>query len=246
MILAILLVLLFAQTQAPPDNAEHSQSGLIMLKLGDGTGSEHPGGDDLVKVRFSIRDAAGKLIDSVPENQAAVMAVSRMMPGWREAVSKMVAGERRRAWVPSSLGGGKIREGSSFVIDTELVEVIHGPKTPDDLSAPPTDAERTKSGLAWKVLKPGTGTGHPGRRGVVRVNYTGWTSDGRMFDSTILRGQPAEFPLDAVIAGWTEGLQLMTEGEARRFWIPAKLAYPKDLSKPQGMLIFDIELLSIR
>ena len=246
MILPILLVLLFAQTQAPPDNAEHSQSGLIMLKLGDGTGSEHPGGDDLVKVRFSIRDASGKLIDSVPENQAAVMAVSRMMPGWRETVSKMVAGERRRAWVPSSLGGGKIREGSSFVIDTELVEVIHGPKTPDDLSAPPADAERTKSGLAWKVLKPGTGTGHPGRRGVVRVNYTGWTSDGRMFDSTILRGQPAEFPLDAVIAGWTEGLQLMTEGEARRFWVPAKLAYPKDLSKPQGMLIFDIELLSIR
>lgn len=67
-----------------------------------------------------------------------------------------------------------------------------------------------------------------------------------MFDSTILRGQPAELPLDAVIAGWTEGLQLMTEGEARRFWVPAKLAYPKDLSKPQGMLIFDIELLSIR
>ena len=56
------------------------------------------------------------------------------------------------------------------------------------------------------------------------MDYTGWTTDGKMFDSSVTRGQKATFPLNAVIAGWTEGLQLMTVGETRRFWIPEKLA----------------------
>ena len=57
------------------------------------------------------------------------------------------------------------------------------------------------------------------------VNYSGWTTDGKMFDSSVTRGQPATFPLNRVIAGWTEGLQLMKVGEKDRFWIPGKLAY---------------------
>src|SRR6185503_3905282 len=109
----------------------------------------------------------------------------------------------------------------------------------------PADAERSRSGLVSRVIAPGTNSRHPGRRSVVRVNYTGWTTDGRMFDSTILHGQPAEFSLDKVIAGWTEGLQLMTEGEVRRFWIPKALAYRGSPGKPEGMLVFDVELVEI-
>jgi FKBP-type peptidyl-prolyl cis-trans isomerase len=132
-----------------------------------------------------------------------------------------------------------------YMIDTELLDIIHGPPTPEDVAAPPADAEVTRSGLASRVLRDGTGTRHPSRRSVVRVNYSGWTTDGRLFDSTALHGgRPSDFPLGNVIAGWTEGIQLMVEGEVRRFWIPAKLAYANDLSKPQGMLVFDIELLS--
>ena len=67
-----------------------------------------------------------------------------------------------------------------------------------------------------------------------------------MIDSSVLRGQTTQFGLDGVIAGWTEGLQLMVAGEKTRFWIPAKLAYASDRSKPQGMLVFDIELLEIK
>ena len=67
-----------------------------------------------------------------------------------------------------------------------------------------------------------------------------------MIDSSIPRGTPSEFRLDQVIKGWTEGLQLMVAGEKRRFWIPAKLAYASDPRKPQGMLVFDIELLAIK
>ena len=135
---------------------------------------------------------------------------------------------------------------AEYEIETELLEVIKRPETPADLTAPPADAEKTRSGLAHKVLRAGTGAVKPRRRSTVRVNYSGWSRDGRLFDSTILRGQPAEFRLENVIAGWTEGLQLMVEGEVRRFWIPAKLAYESTPDKPQGMLVFDIELIEIR
>ena len=60
---------------------------------------------------------------------------------------------------------------------------------------------------------------------MVTVHYTGWTTDGKMFDSSVVRGTPATFPLDRVIAGWTEGVPLMVVGEKRRFWIPQNLAY---------------------
>jgi peptidylprolyl isomerase len=97
-----------------------------------------------------------------------------------------------------------------------------------------------------RVLKAGSGTRKPGASSVVTVHYTGWTTDGRAFDSSVARGQPAQFPVTRVIAGWTEGLQLMVEGEERRFWIPESLAYKGAPGKPAGMLVFDVELLSIR
>jgi FKBP-type peptidyl-prolyl cis-trans isomerase len=116
---------------------------------------------------------------------------------------------------------------------------------PSDVAAAPADAETTASGLASKVLKPGTGTVHPGPTDSVKVHYTGWTTDGKMFDSSVQRGEPITFPLNRVIAGWTEGVQLMVEGEKRRLWIPAKLAYEGHPDKPQGTLVFDVELIKI-
>jgi peptidylprolyl isomerase len=118
-------------------------------------------------------------------------------------------------------------------------------KAPPDVAAPPADAVRTPSGLASKVLTPGTGTHHPRPNSQVRVHYTGWTTDGQMFDSSLTSGEPIAFGLNEVIPGWTEGVQLMVEGEKRRFWIPAKLAYEGAPSKPQGTLVFDIELIKI-
>lgn len=116
---------------------------------------------------------------------------------------------------------------------------------PPDVAAPPADAETTASGLASKVLNKGTGTVRPGPTDKVTVHYTGWTTDGRMFDSSVVRGQPATFPLNRVIPGWSEGVQLMVVGEKRRFWIPAKLAYAGHPDKPQGTLVFDVDLLDI-
>jgi len=116
---------------------------------------------------------------------------------------------------------------------------------PPDVAAPPADATKTKSGLAYKVLSKGTGTEHPTATSVVTVNYTGWTTDGKMFDSSVQRGQPAQFPLNRVIPGWTEGLQLMVKGEKTRFWIPVDLAYNNMPGRPAGMLVFDVELMDI-
>ena len=96
---------------------------------------------------------------------------------------------------------------------------------PSDVEAPPDDAEVTASGLASKVVEAGTGTQNPGPTSTVTVHYTGWHTNGDMFDSSVTRGQPASFPLNRVISGWTEGVQLMVPGETRRFWIPEDLAY---------------------
>ena len=116
---------------------------------------------------------------------------------------------------------------------------------PPDVAAPPSDAEKSSSGLASKVLTAGTGTTHPRASDSVTVHYTGWTTDGTMFDSSVSRGEPSTFPLNGVISGWTEGLQLMVVGEKRRFWIPENLAYG-GRRPPLGMLVFDVELLAIR
>ncbi len=135
-----------------------------------------------------------------------------------------------------------------LVFDVELLEIIDRPAppaTPEDVSAPPASARRTESGLAYRVLERGTGREHPDAWDEVTVNYSGWRAeDGEMFDSSLTRGEPASFPLNRVIPGWTEGVQLMVVGETTRFWIPANLAY-EGRPGPQGMLVFDVELLEI-
>jgi peptidylprolyl isomerase len=116
---------------------------------------------------------------------------------------------------------------------------------PRDVKSPTAASARTTaSGIAHRLLRAGKGTARPGATDTVTVHYTGWTADGKMFD-TSLGGRPVEFPLNEVIAGWTEGVQLMRVGEKRRFWIPQQLAYRGRPNRPAGMLVFDIELLGI-
>jgi peptidylprolyl isomerase len=230
----------------PPADAERLENGLVTKKLADGTGTEKLTGTALARLRYTVWKSDGTLVQHVAPPQSLMIGQAKMIPGWAEAVKMMVVGEKRRAWIPSSLGGGKIKAGESLVIDSELLEVVPVPTTPADVAAAPADATTTQSGLAYKVLRSGIGAVHPKRSSTVVVHYTGWTTDGKMFDSSVMRGQTAQFPLDGVIKGWTEGLQLMVEGEKTRFWIPAKLAYGNEAGKPQGMLVFDVELIDIK
>jgi peptidylprolyl isomerase len=122
------------------------------------------------------------------------------------------------------------------------------PSVPPDVNAIPANATKTDSGLAYRILQVGSGDKHPAPTDQVQVHYSGWTTDGVMFDSSLVRGEPITFSLQSVIKGWTEGVQLMIEGEKTRFWIPAELAYgatPGRPGRPAGMLVFDIELLKI-
>ena len=117
------------------------------------------------------------------------------------------------------------------------------PPTPPDVAAPPSDAACTESGLCSKVLVAGTGKDHPDAWDKVTVHYSGWTTDGKLIDSSMVRGEPVIFPLNRVIPGWTEGVQLMVAGEKRRLWIPENLAYSGAAGAPAGMLVFDVELI---
>jgi peptidylprolyl isomerase len=237
-----------ADVAAPPADAQATASGLASKMLAAGTGTEHPGPTDQVKVNYTGWNTEGKMIDSsVARGKPAFFALNKVIPGWTEGVQLMVVGEKRRFWIPAKLAyeGKAGRPQGMLVFDVELLDILRTPPPPADVAVPPADAQKTESGLASKVLKAGTGTRHPKATSRVRVHYTGWTTDGKMFDSSLARGTPATFELTQVIPGWTEGLQLMTEGESRRFWIPKKLAYRGEPGKPEGMLVFDVELLEI-
>jgi len=112
------------------------------------------------------------------------------------------------------------------------------------------DVVTTKSGLQYKVINPGSGES-PKLTDEVTVNYRGTLLDGTEFDSSYKRGQPASFPVSRVIPGWTEGLQLMKPGAKLELYVPPQLAY--DMNPPPGgpippgsMLLFEVELLSVR
>jgi peptidylprolyl isomerase len=185
---------------------------------------------------------------SVARKAPASFGLNRVIPGWSEGVQLMVVGEKRRFWIPEALAykGAEGRPKGMLVFDVELMNIEPSPTAaPADVAKPPDDSKRTRTGLAYKVLKPGTGATHPSSSSRVTVHYTGWTTDGKMFDSSVERGQPATFGLNQVIAGWTEGVQLMVEGEKTRFWIPQEQAYKGQPGMPRGMLVFDVELLKI-
>ena len=125
---------------------------------------------------------------TVARGTASTFPLDRVMAGWRECVILMTIGETRRCWVPQALAynGRAGRPTGTVVFDIELVDLRPSPLIPPaDVKAPPDDAKRTANGLAYKVLRPGKGTRSPSPFSQVSVHYTGWTTDGRMFDSSV-------------------------------------------------------------
>ena len=121
------------------------------------------------------------------------------------------------------------------------------PEAPTDVADPPSSGTRTPSGLVFKVLDQGNGGAKPTNESVVTVHYTGWTTDGTAFDSSVARGKPATFPVNRVsMRGWSEALSHMTVGARHRMWIPQELAYNGRPGAPSGMLVFDVELINFR
>jgi FKBP-type peptidyl-prolyl cis-trans isomerase len=241
--------------KAPPEDAAKTPSGLASKVLQAGKGDKKPAAADTVTVHYSGWTTDGKMFDSsVQRGRPASFPLNGVIKGWTEGLQLMVEGEKRRFWIPAGLaygenpGGG--RPGGTLVFDVELLSIKAAPTpppTPEDVAKAPDSAEKTASGIASRVLTKGTGTVHPKATDQVKVHYSGWTTDGKLFDSSVMRDESIVFPLNGVIPGWTEGVQLMVEGEKRRFWIPGKLAYGENPppGAPAGTLVFDVELLQI-
>jgi len=233
--------------EAPAD-AQVTPSGLASVVITAAEGSDNPGPTSQVEVHYTGWTTDGKMFDSsVVRGKPAKFPLNGVIAGWTEGLQLMVPGEKRRFWIPEALAyqGKPGRPAGMLVFDVELLTIVKAPEVPADVAAAPADAVKTASGLSSKILTPGTGETHPAATSVVEVHYTGWTTDGEMFDSSVARGEAAKFPLNRVIAGWTEGLQLMVQGEKRRIWIPEELAYQGKPGRPAGMLVFDVELVNI-
>jgi peptidylprolyl isomerase len=238
---------------APPANAEKSASGLAWTILEPGSGDAKPGPTDKVKVHYTGWTTDGKMFDSSEvRGEPTSFGLNQVIPGWTEGLQLMTIGEKRRFWIPAELAYGATpkRPGApagQLTFDVKLLDILAAPKAPKDVAKPPATAKKTASGLAYVVLQEGTGP-VPTSTSRVQAHYTGWTTDGKMFDSSIPRGRPSTFGVGGVIKGWTEGLQLMKEGAKYRFWIPADLAYgdkPQRPGSPSGQLTFDVELVKV-
>ncbi len=242
-----------------PAFAKRTPSGLAYYQVGgpdsEGDMAGAPASRDTVTVHYTGWSTDGAMFDSSRKRGTpASFPLNNVIKGWTEGLQLMVPGQHFRFWIPGNLAYGEVarRPGAPvgmLIFDVELISVAakrNVPEAPADVSAAPAEARMTDSGLAYRVLTENDQGRKPGPTSNVEVHYTGWTTDGKMFDSSVERGKTAKFPLNRVIKGWTEGLQLMREGESFRFWIPAALAYGEKprAGAPSGMLVFDVQLIS--
>lgn len=243
----------------PPAKATALKSGTRYVVVHPGTGKQNVGSYDTVGYTYTAWDSTGRMLDSNETygRHATTTAVYKQSVGMIEMFTALKLGERGRFWIDAEklAGGGNKPPGGvdkgTLCYEIEIAQDTRPekepPPVPPDVAKPPPDAKKTAKGTFYKMLAPGPGKDprHPTATDSVKVNYTGWTTDGRMFDSSFLRGEPAIFNLKGVVAGWTDGIPLMTPGDRMRFWIPKELAYKGQAGKPEGMLVFDVELVEI-
>jgi FKBP-type peptidyl-prolyl cis-trans isomerase len=239
-----------------PADATVTSSGLAYITLQAGDGDEKPTASAKVEVHYTGWMTNGKMFDSsVARGTPITFGLNQVIKGWTEGVQTMVVGEKKRFWIPGDLAYGNEPSRPGFpygmlVFDVELLSFKAPPpppKVPKNIKAAPDHATVTQSGLAYVILQAGEGSICPKASSQVKVHYTGWMTDGKMFDSSVVRGEPITFGLNQVIKGWTEGVQTMVVGEKKRFWIPGALAYGEKQTRPGfpfGTLVFDVELLS--
>ncbi len=242
---------------AVPKDAEKSESGLAWKVLQEGEGDIRPSRYDIVTLDHTGWTPDGRMFASSQKPGSKRRGILQDFGrSWIEGVQLMLPGEKRRFWVPGKLAYGEAevddanvrpdRPKGMVVFDIELVEFQPGPRPPEDVAEIPKNAQKSKSGLAWRVLQEGSGKEHPTPESRVFVHYVGWTTDGKLVDASVGLGRAATFVVNTSPPGWQEALQMMVVGEERRVWIPEDLAYAGQSGRPTGMLVYDIELLSFQ
>jgi len=227
-----------------PQNADAGHT-LFSKILVAGTGGGRPEATSVVTVHYTARDANGTTVDdSRAREQPAVWPLPDLMKGLADGIRLMVAGERRRLWIPQPLAHEWAT--GPLLYDVELLAIAPATGPPRaQVGNPPPDAERTSSGLAFTVLRRGTGTERPKPESTVTLHYTAWTSNGGgIFDDSVGRNLPLTTTVVGLMPGLTEAIQRMTVGEKTRYWIPPNLAFTKPM--PTAAFVFDVELLAIQ
>jgi peptidylprolyl isomerase len=233
---------------AAPKDAKKTKSGIAYRFTKRGSGRPVTA-KDVVKVEYAGWTADGEMFDSsAAQGRPATFPVGTVIAGWREGLQLTKKGDVILMWIPEELAykGKPGAPKGTLTFEMEILDIITAPVTPKDVAAPPKDAKKTEGGVSYKLLKKGTGKENPKLSSSVVVHYSGWTTDGEMFDSSIMRGVPASFRLTQVIPGWSQGLQKLVVGDKARLWIPEELAYKGQPKRPQGMLVFDVELLEFK
>ena len=232
----------------PPASAQRLASGLVTEVVVPGTGEVHPDANDLVAVHFIGWTPDGhEFRNSYIADKHGVFNLQQVFPGWAEGIQLMVVGEKRRLWIPDHLGPQNPRGGppGASIFDVELLGIKSVPNPPGPVDKPLDDAERTAAGALTKVLEAGEGEVHPDPDSVALLHYSGWTTDGLIFDSTYPRGRPTAFPLDKIMPAFADAVQLMVVGEKRYIWIPASMADGQWPGNPKGDLVFEVKLMQI-
>jgi FKBP-type peptidyl-prolyl cis-trans isomerase len=239
----------------PPEKAQSLPSGIKLIVLRPGTGKDKARTLDTVTFNYSAWDSEGRMVDTTEMRKRAVTApVYKQAPALADVVMTMIAGERVRFWVDAEkmVEAGKPVGGVTrgvLCYELEVLQIARAaheaPPPPPDVAKPPEGTKRTAKGVYYRVLKSSGKPDHPTADDTVKVHYSGWTTDGRMFDSSYVKGEPAQFHLSGTIPGWIDGIPVMAVGDRVRFWVPVELAYAGAPGKPEGMLVFDVELVAI-
>jgi peptidylprolyl isomerase len=234
-----------------------------IISEGDGPSPE---ATSKVQVHYTGWLPDGKKFDSSRDRgQPVSFQLDQVIDGWSIGVADMQVGERRLLVIPAELGYGEkgappvIPPGANLLFDVELISILPEPRddeTPiseaelQELNLVPGDISLVEGpeGLRYHVIEDGGGA-TPAATDQVKVHYTGWLTNGHKFDSSRDRGEPAVFPLNRVIKGWTLSVSDMNVGGRRLVVIPWELAYGEQgrapVIPPKADLVFDIKLMEI-
>lgn len=230
--------------------------GLKYIIVSKGKGAKVDSGMN-VTLHYTGYLEGGKIFDSSVERGEPITAPvgeGKMIKGWDEGFMQLHVGDKARLFVPYQLGLGEQGRGpipakANLTFDIEIISAQKS-EAPQPFAVNGKDTVTTASGLKYIVVQMGNGV-KPANGQTVKVNYTGYFLNGKIFDSSVEIGKPFSFTLGAnqVIKGWDEGIALMRIGGKTRFIIPSTLAYgDKDVGPipAKSTLIFDVELLEVK